>query len=51
MLWKLTLNNRDAQPAGRIRPPNMLYPALATDLKVEETFLNDRDFVKKIKLH
>jgi len=31
----------DAQPAARIQPPNVFYPALTAHQKVQETLMNE----------
>jgi len=40
-----------AQPAARIRPWNVLYPALRAGKKYKKLLLNDGDFRNEFKLH
>jgi len=39
------------RPSGRIRPPNMLYPALGACYKYKKLLLNGRYFINESKLN
>jgi len=45
-MWEM----QNSRPAGRIRPPNVLYPALRAGYKIQEIFMSDEDFMSEFKL-